>query len=614
LKISSKLLFAVFVPIILIAVIVAALLFAYGFMDKNQQNGSMVRQIRSGLTEINHAVYSYVFNHEEAHRQRFIDEYQATTRLIAGVRLSNTVQQHLLDNIVKNTAIINDLFFMLVSDFENIRLVGSNEIIRGHSEQLVGQLLSKSFEADTDASELRKLIDEEIYETEMATFRFIIIIMVLATVPLTIALVRMRKNIIGALSVIRQGTLITGAGNLDFKIKETANDEIGDLSRAFNKMTANLKTVLASKELLEKEITERIMVEEKLRLANERLAMASDAAGLGAWDWNIITGHLEWSNKQYEIFGLDPQKSTASFQTWENILHPEDRQTAAERINHSIKERTTLINEYRIILHNGQVRWISSVGKGFYDENSRPIRMIGICTDITERKKTEQMKDEFINMVSHELRTPLTVIIGALHTSAYPGITGDEVRQLLGDALMHAEVLARIVDNLLELSRQQSDQLLIKSVPTDVGEIARKVIKSLQSKSEIHRFLTDIPVVLPSAYADPLRVERIFHNLIDNAIKYSPKGGEVKVSIRKDGEFLLTSISDMGAGISQEDQAKLFQPFERLGAKIEASIQGTGLGLRVCRILVEAHRGEIWVESGKGKGTTFFFTLPIAVS
>jgi signal transduction histidine kinase len=110
---------------------------------------------------------------------------------------------------------------------------------------------------------------------------------------------------------------------------------------------------------------------------------------------------------------------------------------------------------------------------------------------------------------------------------------------------------------------------------------------------------------------DPLRAERVLYNLIDNAIKYSPNGGEVKVSARQEKEHLLVSVSDNGLGISQNDQQRLFQKFQRLDVVIKKSIQGIGLGLNVCRILVEAHGGEIWVESRKGKGSTFFFTIPL---
>jgi PAS domain S-box-containing protein len=232
--------------------------------------------------------------------------------------------------------------------------------------------------------------------------------------------------------------------------------------------------------------------------------------------------------------------------------------------------------------------------------------------DITVRKKADELKDEFIGMVSHELKTPLTVIMGALATATDPRITPEDAKELLGNAVMHSGILANLVDNLLELSRQQSDRLVLSLKAVNIGEVTQNVLRSLQSKSEIHRLISDVPLSLAPAQADPLRVERILYNLIDNAIKYSPGGGEVKVTARQNGDFLTIGVSDNGPGISAIDQAKLFQSFERLGATVKGAIQGTGLGLRVCRILVEAHGGIIWVESEKDKGSTFMFTLPIA--
>ena len=246
-----------------------------------------------------------------------------------------------------------------------------------------------------------------------------------------------------------------------------------------------------------------------------------------------------------------------------------------------------------------------------FNREGKLIGSIHIARDITERKKIEQFKDEFIGMVSHELKTPLTVIIGALSTAMDERVPAKQARELLGDAITHAGILANLVDNLLELSRQQSGHLVIWTQPTNVREVTDSVLQKLKSKSSIHRLVEDIPRKLPPALAEPIRFERILYNLVDNAIKYSPNGGKVKVFARQDGDYLVIGVSDQGPGISHADQSRLFQSFERLGAAVKGSIQGTGLGLRVCHILVEAHGGKIWVESEKDKGATFLFTLPV---
>jgi signal transduction histidine kinase len=117
---------------------------------------------------------------------------------------------------------------------------------------------------------------------------------------------------------------------------------------------------------------------------------------------------------------------------------------------------------------------------------------------------------------------------------------------------------------------------------------------------------------LPQVYADPLRLERILYNLLENAVKYSPQGGKIRVSVRPEGEYLVIGVSDQGIGISPSDQAKLFAPFQRLEEFRPEGARGVGLGLLVCRRLVEAHGGRIWVESEPGRGSTFFFTMPLS--
>ena len=145
----------------------------------------------------------------------------------------------------------------------------------------------------------------------------------------------------------------------------------------------------------------------------------------------------------------------------------------------------------------------------------------------------------------------------------------------------------------------------------DIGQIARDVARKLQTKSTIHRLNVDLPEGLPAVTVDPVRVERVLFNLVENAIKYSPKGGEVTVAARLDNNNLVVYVSDQGPGISLADQKRLFQSFEQLAMTTRRAMQGVGLGLKVCRTLVEAHGGRIWVESKPGKGTSFFFTIPI---
>jgi PAS domain S-box-containing protein len=142
------------------------------------------------------------------------------------------------------------------------------------------------------------------------------------------------------------------------------------------------------------DITLRKHAEEALRLSEGRLEMAQSAAGIGTWDWDINTEKLEWSGQMFELFGLDPAETNASFDVWESVLHPEDREIAGARIEQALKEHTSLDSEYRIIRPDGQVRWINALGHGVYDAQGRPERMTGVCSDVTDRRQAEERERE----------------------------------------------------------------------------------------------------------------------------------------------------------------------------------------------------------------------------
>ena len=137
------------------------------------------------------------------------------------------------------------------------------------------------------------------------------------------------------------------------------------------------------------EITERRKIQEALRISEERLRLAQGGSGAGIWDWNIRSGEITWDLNMFKLFGLDPKNDHASFEVWNQITHPDDAKMANARIEQALKDHTELSNEYRIILPTGEIRWINAMGKGIYDENGIPVRMSGICIDITERRSTE---------------------------------------------------------------------------------------------------------------------------------------------------------------------------------------------------------------------------------
>ncbi|MBI2830474.1 MAG: PAS domain S-box protein, partial [Chloroflexi bacterium] len=236
---------------------------------------------------------------------------------------------------------------------------------------------------------------------------------------------------------------------------------------------------------------------------------------------------------------------------------------------------------------------------------------VAVGANISEQKQAMYIKDEFIGLVSHELRTPLTVFLGAVKTAMTKGITIEDIRELLKDATRSAESMAHLVDNLLELSRYQANRLTLSRNQVDIAQVISDVVEKERSHLQNHHLSLDVPENLPPVEADQLRLEQILINLLDNAAKYSPDNTAIRVFVKRDSDHLLIGVRDQGKGIPAGEQDKLFQPFERL-LENSTTKPGLGLGLLVCRRLVEAQGGKIWVESESGKGSTFWFTLPLA--
>ncbi len=263
-KISTRLRLAVYIPALMALVIVAALVVSYQEMERIQANGDTIRQIRSGITELNHFVFSYILYPGERPKQQFLAGHESLSLLIAGAQFQNPDQQRLLDSIRRNNETMEDLFLQIAPISELTGTARTDDLQREH-DRLLGLLLVKSYQADADAAQLRSMVDAGIRTTELRTTGLIFLAIIIATIPLTILLRRTKHGITSSLSTLSQGAAIIGSGNLDFRIDEKGNDEIGDLSRAFNTMTTSLKGVTASKIELEREIIQRQKAEEEIK-------------------------------------------------------------------------------------------------------------------------------------------------------------------------------------------------------------------------------------------------------------------------------------------------------------------------------------------------------------
>ena len=238
-----------------------------------------------------------------------------------------------------------------------------------------------------------------------------------------------------------------------------------------------------------------------------------------------------------------------------------------------------------------------------------------VCRDVTRQREVDNLKREFIALVSHELRTPMASMFGFAELLLQRETLSDNGKLYARTIYQETERLLNLVTDFLDIERLGSGHITFHPRVLNVAELLAEVAIGLSPQLAKHNLVIDLPQETLSVFADHDRLKQVLFNLISNAIKYTPAGGDIRVSGRGEGSEATLSVQDSGLGIPPEAVGQLFTRFYRVQSQEHRAIGGTGLGLAICRQIVEGRGGRIWVESpGLGQGSTFSFTVPVATS
>jgi len=262
-------------------------------------------------------------------------------------------------------------------------------------------------------------------------------------------------------------------------------------------------------------------------------------------------------------------------------------------------------------LKDGEQIWLS-VSAAPIRDGGEVAGIVHIFRDISEYKEIDQMKSDFVATVSHELRTPLTSILGFSKTLLRTDANfSEESRQsFLTEIVREGERLARLIEDVLSVSRIEAGKLRLELKPVEIGPAVGQVVKNVSKLTSIHNFVINVPGTIAPVVTDADKFYQVLLNLVVNAVKYSPNGGDVVVSASMEDDVIRFMVTDAGVGISAEHLPHIFERFYRAGPRSKRGATGTGLGLYVSRNLVEQMGGKIWAESEVGHGSRFFFELP----
>jgi len=405
------------------------------------------------------------------------------------------------------------------------------------------------------------------------------------------------------------------------------------------------------------DISERKHGEEALRHSERRLRLATEAAGIGIFEWDYKTDIIVWSPELRAMHGLapEPDKTGAQpdyFAHWQRCLHPDDAPTALARVQAVREAGGGAQADWRVVMPDGSTRWVAARFQSFTDEAGLPSHMVGVNLDVTDRKameeelrdqaallsefnqqlqrrvdeqtreitaakeaaeKANEAKSSFLANMSHEIRTPMNAIIGLSGLLRRQNPAGDMVERLtmIEGAGKH---LLTVIDDILDLSRIEAGQLQLEEQAVDVGALVAQVVAIVTESAHAKgiRLATELGPLPPQLLGDPTRLRQALLNLVGNAVKFTSIG---TVTVRADCEIEDTAsvrvrfeVDDSGPGIAPAAMERLFTPFVQADASTVRRYGGTGLGLAITRRLAQLMGGEAGARSVPEEGSTFWFT------
>ena len=427
--------------------------------------------------------------------------------------------------------------------------------------------------------------------------------------------------------------IMTSTGNEEVSVaamKAGAIDYVVKSPQMFANLPRSVQRVLREWNLLQ----ERKRTEALLRASEERFALALEAVNDALWDWNISAGTAYFSPKCYTMLGYEVGEFPATYESWRTLVHPEDLGRIEGELQRDIESGKGYSDDIRMKSKSGEWIWISTRGNVVeWDAQGKAVRLVGIHSDISERKAMEsklsaaldraesatRAKSEFLAMMTHELRTPLNGLMGFSELLSDTPLN-DEQREYAQTINSSGEHLLSIINDILDFSSIENGRLYLHSAPFSIAGILESSMLSVR-KSAIEKGL-DLHSETGSGVAeliagDERRVRQILINLLGNAVKFTSTGSvvlRVAASTTGNRPAVDFSVEDTGLGISAEALGRLFQPFTQASSAIGRSFGGTGLGLSISRRLAEAMNGTITVTSTLGKGSIFTLRLPLEVS
>ena len=359
------------------------------------------------------------------------------------------------------------------------------------------------------------------------------------------------------------------------------------------------------------DVSERIQTEQSLQRSEKQLRLITNALP-------VLIAYIDdrqryrYNNRTYEIWFGRP-RYTLQGKTIEEVIGRDNYQKILPHIETALAGQSISF-ETQLVAANGSSYWISATYIPDFDADGEVKGFFSMVDDITERKAVDRMKSEFISIASHEMRTPLTSIHGVIKLLCADrlGELSDKGKAMADMALRNSDRLVHLVSDILDLERMESGRDEITKTNCNSAKLIQQAIDTVSSMARERAITLESNSVSIEFEGDRGRLVQTIINLLSNAIKFSDSHGKVAIASQLQGDNILFSVEDNGRGIPTDRLESIFERFQQVDASDSRKKGGTGLGLAICHHIIEQHKGKIWVESIYGKGSTFYFLIPLS--
>ncbi|WP_201211115.1 response regulator [Rhodocyclus purpureus] len=379
------------------------------------------------------------------------------------------------------------------------------------------------------------------------------------------------------------------------------------------------------------DITERKRLEQERQDAMRRLELATEAAHLGISTWDLSEATMSWDSRMCDWYEVPEamRRQGIRYEFWRSRVHPDDADAFTAALQQTRQAHTPWQQEFRIVVPSGRIRELQTSYLFETAPSGKTPRMIGVTRDVTPQRELEatlraakqkadaanEAKGNFLANMSHEIRTPMNAVIGLSHLLLEGELDATQ-RDYLERIHVSATALLNIINDVLDYSKVEAGHLELESIPLSLDEVLARTIAVFAIRAEQKQVTLAFevsPELPPRLQGDPLRLQQVINNLVENALKFT-ESGSVRIKVDCLGQeaesvVLRVAVSDTGIGIDRASQESLFSPFHQADNSTTRKYGGTGLGLSICKRLVELMGGEIGVDSRVGTGSTFWFTV-----